>query len=154
MREIKTRIPVGTKVNMPKPKQDDNWQHGFMGRVKGHRHGNLLVEDQVGDVFEVEGERVTCETAAGLPDICMGICPGRPQAVFLKRGELGYYPSELPADDKIVNEQNEQLGVTRIQRTAMEYGSMFGWHIPGADPVAMGRIGAKLKAGMAQKVSP
>ena len=35
---------------------------------------------------------------------------------------------------EIVNEYNSKLGVTRAQEEAMRTGSMFGFHVPGADP--------------------
>jgi len=51
--------------------------------------------------------------------------------VAIKRGEPGYYPihSLLTAD-----ELNALEGVTPAQREAMLSGSMFGWHLKGADP--------------------
>lgn len=53
--------------------------------------------------------------------------------------ELGAYPSEWDTGDKernveLADELNEHLGVTPIQRQAMEVGSMAGWDVPGADP--------------------
>ena len=36
---------------------------------------------------------------------------------------------------ELADELNENLGVTPIQRQAMEVGSMVGWDVPGADPV-------------------
>ena len=35
---------------------------------------------------------------------------------------------------ELADELNEDLGVTPIQRQAMEIGSMAGWDVPGADP--------------------
>lgn len=51
----------------------------------------------------------------------------------------GYYPSDWDTGDKegnveLADELNEDLGVTPIQRQAMEIGSMAGWDVPGADP--------------------
>lgn len=51
--------------------------------------------------------------------------------IALQRGEPGYHPihSRLTAD-----ELNALEGVTPAQREAMLTGSMFGWHLKGADP--------------------
>jgi len=51
--------------------------------------------------------------------------------IALKRGEPGYYPvhGRLTAE-----ELNALEGVTPAQREAMLTGSMFGWHLKGADP--------------------
>lgn len=59
--------------------------------------------------------------------------------ICIKRGETGYYPSDWDTGDKegnveLADELNEDLGVTPIQRQAMEIGSMAGWDVPGADP--------------------
>ncbi|MDU3779981.1 MAG: hypothetical protein E7G43_08475, partial [Flavonifractor plautii] len=61
------------------------------------------------------------------------------QLICIKRGETGYYPSDWDTGDKegnveLADELNEDLGVTPIQRQAMEIGSMAGWDVPGADP--------------------
>ena len=42
--------------------------------------------------------------------------------------------SILPGSGEIVDEYNGKLGVTRAQEEAMRTGSMFGFHVPGADP--------------------
>ncbi|MEI3579082.1 MAG: hypothetical protein V8Q30_03335 [Acutalibacteraceae bacterium] len=59
--------------------------------------------------------------------------------ICIRRGETGYYPSDWDTGDKeqnveLADQLNEQLGVSPIQRQAMEVGSMCGWDVPGADP--------------------
>ena len=51
--------------------------------------------------------------------------------IAIKRGEQGFHPihSRLSAD-----QLNELNSVTPAQREAMLCGSMFGWHLKGADP--------------------
>jgi hypothetical protein len=68
---------------------------------------------------------------------------GNSPLVAVKRGEQGFYPIEalLSADQLSAFE-----GVTDAQREAMLTGSMFGWHVSGADPVVqeklLGRAGS------------
>lgn len=71
----------------------------------------------------------------GLPPIAyadnrQGIYGPAP-VIALKRGEPGYYPIHTPLTADALN-QGE--GVTPAQREAMLTGSMFGWHLKGADP--------------------
>lgn len=77
--------------------------------------------------------------AKGLPELCFTTLPCTGELIYIKRGELGYYPSSWNTDDRQQNEElanynNERLDVTTEQRRAMEAGSMFGWDVPGADP--------------------
>jgi hypothetical protein len=37
---------------------------------------------------------------------------------------------------ELADELNENLGVSPVQRQAMEIGSLAGWDVPGADPKA------------------
>jgi len=55
-------------------------------------------------------------------------------------GEHGYYVTDLDSSglmfeqaSEIVKGLNVRLGVTSSQQEAMRVGSMFGWHVPGAD---------------------
>lgn len=55
----------------------------------------------------------------------------------LHRGVPGYTP--LPSlTDEGAERLNAQEGVTPAQIEAMQNGSMFGWHVPGADPLNCG----------------
>lgn len=55
-----SQISVGDRVVVPEPDDDDAWQFGdFVGRVVAVREdGNLLVEDQDSDVWEIEPSRL------------------------------------------------------------------------------------------------
>ena len=79
-----------------------------------------------------------------LPPVCyifiFGAEPGK-RIGLIKQLERGYYLTDfdsLTDSDKIaelaVKHFNEKLRVTPAQSTAMEIGSMFGWHVPGANP--------------------
>ncbi|PER55641.1 hypothetical protein CN495_07765 [Bacillus thuringiensis] len=69
--------------------------------------------------------------AKGLPEICYGTLETTGETIIIKAGETGYVKSEdqRPADDL-----NEILEVTKAEKKAMEWGSMYGWDTPGANP--------------------
>ena len=53
------------------------------------------------------------------------------------REEMGYYPYVKPRvageeARKAVDELNADIGVSKAEAMAMQIGSMFGWHVPGA----------------------
>lgn len=75
----------------------------------------------------------------GLPDQCYSIMPSTGEIIVIKKNERNYYNPNIPAASKeeareIVDEYNAKLGVTRAQEEAMRTGSLFGFHVPGADP--------------------
>ena len=74
------------------------------------------------------------KTAAGLPEDCYTHPAGADHLGIIKRGELGYYRTDFPGDDRIARRLNERRGISPAQQQAMEIGSMFGWAVPGADP--------------------
>ena len=58
--------------------------------------------------------------------------------IVITKGEPGYtltgiYPQDATPKEG-VTAVNEANGVTRAQEAAMVAGSMFGWHVPDADP--------------------
>lgn len=94
-----------------------------------------------------------------LPEFCFSFqptaAPGE-YVVALRRGESGYagttYNEEDPEKaENLVNYLNRRLGVTDLQRTCMENGSMFGWDTPGADPDYMKNMCAPKVAAMVEK---
>lgn len=67
----------------------------------------------------------------GLPEFCASTDNVSGKTIFIRRGESGYYPGTT---QKTADEINERMGITKAQVLAMQSGSMFGWHVPGADP--------------------
>ena len=67
-----------------------------------------------------------------LPPICAALLPFAQTPILLQRGQLGYWPCADPAFD--VDGFNRRLGINAAQHEAMQFGSMFGFDKPGADP--------------------
>ena len=76
---------------------------------------------------------------SSLPDHCYTVHVETGEMIIVKKGETGYYPSDLDSKDAtfsrmIVEENNKKLGVSKTQEECMAAGSLFGWDVPGADP--------------------
>jgi hypothetical protein len=76
---------------------------------------------------------------SSLPEKCYSALLDTGMIVILKRGETGYYKTDIPYTDKesarqLVDEYNGKLGVSKAQAEAMKAGSMFGFAVPAADP--------------------
>ena len=56
--------------------------------------------------------------------------------ILIRRGEKGYWPTEGygARSEELVDLFNARLGVTPAERAAMEFGSLFGFDLPGARP--------------------
>lgn len=85
-----------------------------------------------------------------LPDQCYCVLPGSDEIIIVKKGESGYYRTDLYGHDRadaisIVNECNGLGGVTKAQEQAMLSGSMFGWQHPAADPKNYDEEGKPIK---------
>ena len=81
----------------------------------------------------------TPKLAEGLPELCYSVHKSTGELIVIKRGECGYHQTDYSTEDKernieLADYNNERLGVTPIQRRAMELGSICGWDVPGADP--------------------
>ena len=68
----------------------------------------------------------------GLPRLCYHPHPWDDSTVLIKRGMVGYFETQYPSGD--ADRLNEELGVTKVQAKAMYFGSLWGFHTPGADP--------------------
>lgn len=120
----------------------DGWGEGFEQRDVCAGDDELYVHlwsmEDDWDI-QTEEERFAPKFAEGLPELCFSTLLTTGELICIKRGEAGCYPSEWDTGDKernveLADELNENLGVTPIQRQAMEVGSMAGWDVPGADP--------------------
>ena len=81
-----------------------------------------------------------------LPEWCFGLHQTTQLMVRIDKGISGCSPvrdEDIPVkrDDnpeesfnELIDRWNEKIGVTPGQRQAMTFGSMFGWHLPLADP--------------------
>ena len=121
----------------------DAWGEGFEQRPIEVDGGELYVHLWQSDDWSIqtEQERFAPKVAEGLPELCFSILKTTGQLICIKRGESGYYPSDWDTGDRernveLADELNENLGVSPVQRQAMEIGSLAGWGVPGADPKA------------------
>lgn len=75
-----------------------------------------------------------------LPNLCYGVLPAEPKIILLKAGEKGYWESRIEKckdfdeAERLCDYLNENIEVTKSQRKAMEFGSMWGFDVPAADP--------------------
>ena len=134
----------------------DGWGEGFEQREIDIGDGDMYVHLwNFSDDWDIrtEEECFGPKLAEGLPEMCFSVLPDTGALICIKRGESGYYPSDWSTGDRARNIQirddaNESMGVTDAQRRAMEAGSMFGWHVPGADPAAYQEQEAPQMGGM------
>ena len=135
----------------------DGWGEGFEQREIDIGDGDMYVHLwNFNDDWQIQTEEECFgpKLAEGLPEMCFSVLPDTGALICIKRGESGYYPSDWSTGDRerniqIRDDANESMGVTDAQRKAMEAGSMFGWHVPGADPAAYQEQEAPQMGGMA-----
>ena len=101
--------------------------------------------------------KTTQEIIAKLPAECWGVLPSNQTIIKIKAGEMGYYPLKYDLNDNggftkvgifqitsdkpqtadaLADWMNEENGITKAQRKAMEWGSQFGWDHGLANPEA------------------
>lgn len=100
--------------------------------------------------FTERGCQALIPLRGSLPEMCYSTLLDTGKVVILKRGETGYYKSDLPLMSReeakhLVDSNNQKLGVSKAQQAAMQAGSMFGFQVPAADPKNYDAEGNPLK---------
>lgn len=76
---------------------------------------------------------------SSLPERAYNVHPTDGSLIIITKGESGYTEANNGERDpeknrKLADGHNSEMGVTKAQAEAMLAGSMFGWHVQGADP--------------------
>lgn len=79
------------------------------------------------------------ENTKTLPDLCYSILPAGGDLIIIKLHETGYSlcdysTADREANRRLADELNKRMGIGKAQEEAMLAGSIFGWHVPAADP--------------------
>jgi len=83
----------------------------------------------------------------GLPEFCYARHDITGEWVIIKRGEMGYFPTDWgKASQEAIDYKNQQMGITKAQAEAMLLGSMVGWDVPRANPACYDENGLPVKA--------
>lgn len=136
------RIPDGDKIRILR---SDGTQADLTCRYIDEYHlevggswDNLYHICQFAEVMERNGSTVI-PLRSSLPEQCYGILPNTGELIIVKKGESGYYRTDVSGESKeencaLADEYNGKLSVNKAQAAAMLAGSMFGWAVPAADP--------------------
>ena len=133
------RIPDGDQVRIT---TSDGEKMDYVCRYIDDYHvevgRNLYHICEFAERMEQAGNTVV-PLRSSLPEQCYSSLLDTGMMVILKRGETGYYKTDIPFADKesaqaLVAEYNGKLGVSKAQAEAMKAGSMFGFQAPAADP--------------------
>ena len=109
---------------------------------------NLYHICQFAEMMERNGNSVI-PLRSSLPAVCYGKVPEKRAIVMFERGFDGYrsasFATKGRTSQKLVDELNGEMGVTKAQAAAMLAGSMFGWATPAADPKNYDEQGQPIK---------
>lgn len=100
---------------------------------------NLYHICELAERLEQQNCRDVIPLRSSLPDLCYSNLGSTGAVIILKKGEIGYYKPDIPRTSKeeakaIVDDMNRKLGVSEEQQAAMHAGSIWGFHVPAADP--------------------
>ena len=109
---------------------------------------NLYHICQFAEMMERNGNSVI-PLRSTLPEFCYGKVPEKRAIVMFERGFDGYrsasFATKGRTSQKLVDELNGELGVTKAQAAAMLAGAMRGWADPAADPKNYDEQGQPIK---------
>ena len=150
--EEKFRIADGDKIRV---RRFDGHQSDYMCRYIDDCHveigkswDNLFHICQFAEMMERNGNSVI-PLRNSLPLICYGKVPEKRAIVMLERGFDGYrsasYVTKGRTSQKLVDELNSEMGVSKAQAAAMLAGATQGWATPAADPKNYDEQGQPIK---------
>ena len=103
---------------------------------------------QFAELMERNGNTVI-PLRSSLPEVCYGKVPEKRAIVIITRGSEGYSSAAAVAkgrtSQKLVDEWNQELGVTKAQEAAMVAGATLGWDTPAANPQNYDEKGQPIK---------
>ena len=103
---------------------------------------------QFAELMERNGNTVI-PLRSSLPTVCYGKVPEKRAIVMFERGFDGYrsasYVTKGRTSQKLVDELNDEMGVTKAQAMAMQGGATMGWDTPAADPKNYDEQGQPIK---------
>ena len=90
-----------------------------------------------------------------LPETCYSILPSDGELISIRKGDTGYWKQDAVPNGQSPREyadsENRKFGVDKAQEAAMLAGSMFGWHVPAADPKRYDSDGNPVRTRMTEK---
>ena len=103
---------------------------------------------QFAEIMERNGNSVI-PLRSSLPAVCYGKVPEKRAIVMFERGFDGYrsasFATKGRTSQKLVDELNGEMGVTKAQAAAMLAGATQGWATPAADPKNYDEQGQTIK---------
>jgi len=103
---------------------------------------------QFAELMERNGNTVI-PLRSSLPLVCYGKVPEKRAIVMFERGFDSYrsasYVTKGRTSQKLVDELNSEMGVTKAQAMAMQGGATMGWDTPAADPKNYDEQGQPIK---------
>ena len=140
LREPLNAVEMDSLINEIIGQASDGLGESFEQRDLKTADGNIinasLWDSDKTWTIQTEQERFS---PSELPEVCLSTLPSTGEIICIKRGESGYYPSELETGNaeknrQIVDYHNQRRGITPAQEEAMVGRSLFGWNTPAADP--------------------
>ncbi len=136
----KFRIPDGGKICINySRKETKEYTCRYIDDYHVEVGDNLFHICEFAERMEMNG-RTVAPVRVELPEICFSVLASSYGLIKIRRGGKGYYPCyDKNADDpksnrEFADDRNVKLGVSKAQEQAMLAGSMFGWHVPAANP--------------------